>query len=151
MAGNPSLSKLIDEYEAIGDRSATSMGTISGDDLQEEVLNYLGSAVAHGLTATPIRIDTHCSVIFLAGKNVYKIKRAIKLPFLDYSTLEKRKHFCEREFDINHGFAPKLYKGVVAIRRGPEGLRFGGSGDAVEWAVHLHRFDESQTLDRLAE
>jgi uncharacterized protein len=127
------------------------MGNVSGDDLQGEVLNYLGSAAAHGLTTAPLRIVTHCSVVFLAGKNVYKIKRAIKLPFLDYSTLEKRKYFCEREYAINNGFAPKIYMGVVAIRRGPGGLRIGGAGEVVEWAVHMRRFDESQTLDRLAE
>ena len=127
------------------------MGTILGDELQEEVLNYLGSAAAHGLPDAPVRIDTHCSVIFLAGRNVYKVKRAIKLPFLDYSTLEKRKHFCEREFAINHILAPQLYKGVVAIRRSPEGMHLGGSGKVVEWVVHLHRFDENRTLDRLAD
>ncbi|MGE0008438.1 MAG: AAA family ATPase [Parvibaculaceae bacterium] len=127
------------------------METVSGDELQKEVLAYLGSAAAHGLAATPLRIDTHCSVVFLAGEDVYKVKRAVKLPFLDYSTLEKRKHFCEREFLINHKLAPQLYKGVTAIRRSPQGLRLGGSGEIVEWAVHLSRFDENQTLDRLAD
>jgi aminoglycoside phosphotransferase family enzyme/predicted kinase len=127
------------------------MGTVTGDDRQKEVLSYLGSAAAHGLATAPQRIDTHCSVVFLAGKNVYKVKRAVELPFLDYSTLEKRKHFCEREFAVNRGFAPTLYKGVVAVRRGAEGLQLGGSGEAVEWAVHLRRFDENLTLDRLAD
>lgn len=127
------------------------MGTNSGDRLQEKVLNYLGGAAAHGLAAAPVRIDTHCSVIFLAGENVYKIKRAIKLPFLDYSTLERRKRFCEREFAINHKLAPQLYKGVIAIREGPQGLHIGGTGEVVEWAVHLNRFDENRTLDRLAD
>ncbi|WP_119269512.1 AAA family ATPase [Taklimakanibacter deserti] len=127
------------------------MGTIIGDKLQEEVLDYLGSAAAHGLADAPVRIDTHCSVVFLAGENVYKVKRSIKLPFLDYSTLERRKHFCEREFAINHKLAPQLYRGVIAIRRGPEGLHLGRSGEVVEWAVHLQRFDERRTLDRLAD
>lgn len=127
------------------------METVSGDDLQKEVLAYLGSAAAHGLASPPLRIDTHCSVVFLAGKKVYKVKRAIKLPFLDYSTLEKRKEFCEREFAVNHKLAPQLYKGVIAIRRSPEGLHLGGSGEVVEWAVHLRRFDENLTLDRLAD
>jgi aminoglycoside phosphotransferase family enzyme/predicted kinase len=127
------------------------METSSDEDLQKEVLAYLGSAAAHGLATAPLRIDTHCSVIFLADRNVYKIKRAIKLPFLDYSTLEKRRHFCEREFAINHALAPQLYKDVIAIRKGPQGLQFGGSGEVVEWAVHLSRFDENRTLDRLAD
>jgi aminoglycoside phosphotransferase family enzyme/predicted kinase len=126
------------------------METVPGHDLQDEVLEYLGTAAAHGLTIAPERIDTHCSIIFLAGDNVYKVKRAIRLPFLDYSTLEKRKYFCEREFAINRKLAPQLYKGVTAIRRTPDGLHLGGSGEPVEWAVHLRRFDESRTLDRLA-
>lgn len=128
------------------------MGTVSVTEQQNEVLAFLGSAAAHGLAAGPLRIDTHCSVVFLAGENAYKVKRAIKLPFLDYSTLERRKHFCEREFAINHALAPQLYKGVIAIRKGPRGLQLGGgSGEVVEWAVHLCRFDENQTLDRLAD
>ncbi|WP_119390797.1 AAA family ATPase [Taklimakanibacter lacteus] len=121
------------------------------DVSQKEVLDYLGTADAHGLANPPVRIDTHCSVIFLAGENGYKVKRAVKLPFLDYSSLEKRKYFCEREFAVNHGFAPSLYKGVVAIRRGAEGLRLSGPGTVVEWAVHMRRFDENLTLDRLAD
>ena len=127
------------------------METISGDERQNKVLAYLGTAAAHGLATAPIRIDTHCSVIFLAGQDVYKVKRAIKLPFLDYSTLEKRKYFCEREFAINHALAPQLYKGVIAITKGPRGPQLGGTGKIVEWAVHLKRFDENRTLDRLAD
>ena len=127
------------------------MEPVIGNGLQEEVLNYLGSAAAHGLPNVPLRIDTHCSVIFLAGENAYKVKRAIKLPFLDYSTLQKRKHFCEREFSINHRLSPQLYKGVIAITRTERGFELGGPGEAVEWAVHLRRFDENKTLDRLAQ
>ena len=127
------------------------MEPVIGNGLQEEVLNYLGSAAAHGLPSVPLRIDTHCSVIFLAGENAYKVKRAIKLPFLDYSTLQKRKHFCEREFSINHRLSPQLYKGVIAITRAERGFELGGRGEAVEWAVHLRRFDENKTLDRLAQ
>jgi len=119
--------------------------------LQEEVLEFLGRAETHGLASPPTRIDTHASVVFLAGDEVYKVKRAIKLAFLDYSTLEKRQHFCEREYAINHKLAPSMYKGVVAISRTPAGFELGGSGEVVEWAVHLRRFDESRTLDRVAE
>lgn len=121
----------------------------TGKDLQEEVLTFLGSAAAHGMSDAPLRIDTHCSVIFLAGENVYKIKRAVKFPFLDYSSLEKRKHFCELEYSINHKLAPELYKGVVAITRTGPGFELRGSGEAVEWAVHLRRFN--RTLDQVAQ
>lgn len=127
------------------------MQPIIGDTLQKEVLSFLGSAEAHGLSAPPKRIDTHSSVVFLAGQKVYKVKRAVKLPFLDYSTLEKRKFFCEREFSINRELAPYLYQNVVAIRRNAQGMHIGGAGEIVEWAVQLRRFDESQTLDRLTD
>ncbi len=134
------------------DMAQKSMEHVIGCDLQADVLGYLGSAATHGLPTAPARIDTHCSVIFLAGENAYKVKRAIKLPFLDYSTLEKRKRFCEREYSINHRLAPQLYKGVIAIRRNEQGFHIGGrSGEVVEWAVHLKRFDENKTLDRLAQ
>lgn len=123
----------------------------TGKSLQEEVLNYLGSAAAHGMSEAPLRIDTHCSVIFLAGENVYKVKRAVKFPFLDYSTVEKRKHFCELEYAINHKLTPELYKGVVAITRAGQSFELCGSAEAVEWAVHLRRFDETNTLDQLAQ
>lgn len=122
-----------------------------GDSPQEDVLRFLGRAETHGLAAPPIRIDTHGSVVFLAGDEVYKVKRAVRLAFLDYSSLAKRRHFCEREFAINHKLAPTIYKGVVAITRTPKGFEIAGSGEAVEWAVHLRRFDESQTLDHIAE
>jgi len=127
------------------------MEPIVDDRLQEEVLKYLGSAVAHGMSETPRRIDTHCSVVFLAGANVYKVKKAVKFPFLDYSSIEKRKHFCELEYAINRRLAPDLYKGVVAITRSGHGFSIGGPGDPVEWAVHLRRFDENATLDKLAQ
>lgn len=127
------------------------MEPVTDNDLQDEVLDCLGKAATHGLPADPLRIDTHCSVIFLAGEDVYKVKRAVKLPFLDYSTLEKRKHFCEREFSINQRLSPQLYKGVIAITRTKRGLKLGGSGEVAEWAVHLRRFDETKTLDRLAQ
>ncbi|SDS52871.1 AAA family ATPase [Bradyrhizobium canariense] len=98
------------------------------------------------------RIDTHASVVFLGNDRVLKLKRAVRLPFLDYSTLEKRKNACEEELKVNAGNAPELYRRVVAITRGPDdSFEIGGSGAPVEWAVEMVRFDERQTLERLAE
>ena len=67
------------------------------------------------------RIDTHASVVFLGGDRALKIKRAVRLPFLDYSTLEKRKRACEEELKVNAGNAPELYRRVVAITRADDG------------------------------
>jgi aminoglycoside phosphotransferase family enzyme/predicted kinase len=80
-----------------------------------------------------------------------KVKRAVKLPFLDYSTLEKRRHACEEELRVNAVNAPELYRRVVAITEGDAGaFEIGGTGAAVEWAVEMARFDEQRTLDCIA-
>lgn len=102
--------------------------------------------------STPVkRIDTHASAVFLAGPNVYKVKKAVRFPFMDQSTLEMRRRACGAEVAVNLRFTPELYLGVVPITREGGRLRLGGSGDPVEWAVHLKRFDETQTLDLVAD
>jgi aminoglycoside phosphotransferase family enzyme/predicted kinase len=117
----------------------------------EAVLAFLGDPATHG-GAPVTRIDTHAAAVFLAGSRALKIKRAVRFPFLDFSTLEKRHAACEAELVANRPFAPDLYDGVVAITREADGrLALGGAGPPVEWAVRMHRFDETRTLDRLAD
>ncbi|UWU96090.1 bifunctional aminoglycoside phosphotransferase/ATP-binding protein [Bradyrhizobium sp. CB1015] len=97
------------------------------------------------------RIDTHAASVFLDAKRALKIKRAVRFPFLDYSTLEKRKAACEEEIRINRPLAPQIYHGVVAITEEPDGsVKVDGAGRPIEYAVDMSRFDESRTLDRLA-
>ena len=96
------------------------------------------------------RIDTHASIVFLEDDRVLKLKRAVRLPFLDYSTLEKRKHACEEELALNRRHAPQIYRRVVPITRGADRPEIGGGGPAIEWAVEMARFDESKTFDHLA-
>ncbi|MGJ4994600.1 AAA family ATPase [Bradyrhizobium sp. HKCCYLS3077] len=96
------------------------------------------------------RIDTHAASVFLAGDRALKVKRAIRLPFLDYSTLAQRKAACLKEMEVNRPFAPDIYRGVVAITLTPEGsFAIDGSGTPVEYAVEMRRFDDDQTLDHL--
>jgi hypothetical protein len=95
------------------------------------------------------RIDTHASVVFLEPDRVLKIKRAIRLPFLDYSTLAKRKRACEDELALNKRHAPELYRRVVAITRDNNEIKIDGRGAPIEWAVEMARFDERKTLDHL--
>jgi aminoglycoside phosphotransferase family enzyme/predicted kinase len=98
-----------------------------------------------------VRIDTHGASVFLDGARALKIKRAVKFPFLDYSTLEKRKAACEEEIRINQPLAPQIYHRVVAITEEPDGsMKIDGRGRPVEYAVDMSRFDESRTLDHLA-
>ncbi len=119
-------------------------------DNQEEVLAFLADPATHGGRRVQ-RIDTHAASVFLAGDRALKIKRAVRFPFLDYSTIERRKHACEAELAVNAPFAPEIYRRVVPITREAAGkLAVGGSGPPVEWAVEMRRFDEKRTLDRLA-
>jgi uncharacterized protein len=121
------------------------------DESQEGVFAFLGRSSAHG-GACVRRIDTHAAVVFLAGKRAYKVKRAVRFPFLDFSTPEKRRAACAAEIEANRPFAPELYLRIVAITREPDGtLSLGGAGKPVEWAVEMPRFDETKTLDRLAD
>jgi uncharacterized protein len=109
---------------------------------QEAVLAFLA-------TGADKRIDTHASIVFLERNRVLKIKRAVRLPFLDYSTLARRKLACEEELRVNKRNAPAIYRRVVPITRSGHGFEIGGSGDVVEWAVEMARFDERQTFDHL--
>jgi hypothetical protein len=119
---------------------------------QEEVLAFLGRPAAYGNGGEKVRrIDTHAASVFLARDRVLKVKRAVHFPFLDYSTLAKRKAACEAEIAVNAPYAPEIYRGVVAITRGGDGsLAISGKGKPVEWAVDMQRFDETRTLDHMA-
>jgi aminoglycoside phosphotransferase family enzyme/predicted kinase len=122
------------------DRAAILLETDQGS-----VLSFL----THAEPGTR-RVDTHASIVFLGKDHVLKVKRAVRLPFLDYSTLEKRKRACEEELKINTAFAPQLYRRVVSITQGETGLAIDGNGTPVEWAVEMARFDETLGLDRVA-
>jgi aminoglycoside phosphotransferase family enzyme/predicted kinase len=115
---------------------------------QERVFAFLSDPAAHPGVR---RIDTHAASVFLEGNRALKIKRAVRFPFLDYSTLEKRKAACEDEIRINRPFAPQIYHGVVAINEAEDGsLSIGGDGTPIEFAVEMSRFDERRTFDHLA-
>jgi aminoglycoside phosphotransferase family enzyme/predicted kinase len=121
------------------------------EDSQQAVFALLGDPATHGGHAVK-RIDTHAASVFLAGERALKVKRALRFPFLDYSTLEKRKAACEAELEVNRAFAPEIYRRLAAITREADGrLALDGAGKPVEWAVEMRRFDEEATLDRLAE
>ena len=120
------------------------------DGTQTAVIDFLAAPATYG--GTPVkRIDTHAASVFLTGDRAYKIKRAVRFPFLDYSTLERRKTACTTEIAVNRPFAPAIYLRAVPITWEQDGkLAIGGDGVAVEWAVEMRRFDETRTLDHLA-
>lgn len=92
-------------------------------------------------------LDTHISWVLLTGDFAYKIKKPIKLAFLDYSTLEKRKHFCELELELNRRWAPDIYLDVVPICGSIEAPVVGGDGTPLEYAVKMKQFPQSAQLD----
>ena len=106
-----------------------------------------------GELARPIkRIDTHAAIVLLSGPRALKIKRAVVYPFLDYSTIERRRAACEAELEINRLFAPELYKRALPLRRTIDGgVSSVGRGEIVEYAIEMRRFDETLTLDKICE
>lgn len=117
---------------------------------QAAVIELLASPATHG--GVPVeRIDTHGSVIFLAGRRAWKLKRAVRYDYMDFSTAERRRICCEAEVRLNRRCAPTLYRGVVAVTREANGsLALGGSGLPVDWIVEMNRFDQEGLFDRLA-
>jgi hypothetical protein len=96
--------------------------------------------------------QTHISLLFFADNRVYKVKKPVDLGFLDFSTLERRHFFCEEEVRLNRRLAPHVYLGVVPIVTAPGGgLRVGGDGEPVEWAVEMVRLPEHRMLGELLE
>lgn len=123
------------------------------DSRQEKLLGFMARPEAYyPPPATVERIDTHASIVFLAGPFAYKVKRAVKYPFLDFSTLEKRREACLNELRVNARTAPALYLEVVPITGGKNGkFKIGGDGRAVEWVLIMRRFDQDKLYDRMAE
>src|SRR5262245_65631196 len=83
-------------------------------------------------------VETHISWVFLAGDRVYKVKKPVDLGFLDFTTLERRRFFCEEEVRLNRRLTRDLYLGVVELN-GPGAISFGGPGPTVEVAVMMKR------------
>lgn len=94
-------------------------------------------------------IETHISYVLLSGPEVFKIKKAVNLGFLDFTTLDARRVYCEREVDLNRRLAPTIYLGVVPITGTPESPRIGGDGPAIEYAVQMRRFPQDALLTRV--
>jgi hypothetical protein len=93
-------------------------------------------------------IETHISYVLLSGAYAYKIKKAVALGFLDFTTLARRRFFCEEELRLNRRLAPELYLAVVAITGSPDAPRFAANGEAIEYAVQMIRFPQEALLDR---
>ena len=117
---------------------------------QSAVVQFLAAPSTHG-TANIERIDTHSAVVFLAGERAYKLKRAVRFDYLDFSTSERRRAMCDAEVRLNRRTAPDIYRGVLPITREPDSaLALGGPGAPIDWVVEMNRFAQEALFDRLA-
>jgi aminoglycoside phosphotransferase family enzyme/predicted kinase len=101
--------------------------------------------------ATIELVQTHISYLFLTPHHVYKVKKPVDFGFLDFTSLDKRKHFCRQEVDLNRRLSPEVYLDVVEINQKGEKITFGGPGNTIEFAVKMKRLPEEKMMDRLIE
>ncbi|MCA3344045.1 MAG: AAA family ATPase [Roseomonas sp.] len=112
---------------------------------QAEVAAFLAGLAG----AAPI--ETHISAVFVGRDTAWKMKKAVALGFLDFSSLEARAHFCQRELELNQPAAPGIYRDVVAITRALDGsLQQGGAGAVVEWVLRMAPIPAGDFLDAVA-
>jgi aminoglycoside phosphotransferase family enzyme/predicted kinase len=114
----------------------------------QRLLTELSQPAAYPYAVDAVTVQqTHISMVFLAGAYVYKVKKPVQLGFLDFSTLQRRKHFCEEEVRLNRRLAPDVYLGVVPVVECDGRLHFEGAGKAVEWAVKMRCLPHEATLE----
>ena len=122
------------------------------DHVQDRLIEALDGPAAFG---HPIKyrqlIETHISWVILTGEYAYKIKKPVNFGFVDFSTLEKRRHYCVEELRLNRRFAPEIYLGLVEIRGTAEAPVVGGEGEILEYAVRMHEFPQSCLLSAHAQ
>ncbi|WP_018936183.1 bifunctional aminoglycoside phosphotransferase/ATP-binding protein [Thioalkalivibrio sp. ALJ24] len=127
---------------------------MSALDQQHEILSRLietGAFPDGGASERIRRIETHISTVILAGDWAWKFKKPLDLGFLDFSTLQARRHYCEEELTINRRLAPEIYHEVASVNGDPEHPVINGPGEVLEYAVRMRRFDRERQLDRLLE
>jgi uncharacterized protein len=117
-----------------------------------ELINALLDKHAYPDSFTDVQLmQTQMSFILIAGEFVYKIKKPVNLGYLDYTTLEKRKHLCQKEVELNRRLCPDVYMGVVKITEQEGKINIGGKGDIVEYAVKMRYLPQERMLNVLLE
>lgn len=117
---------------------------------QERLLPFLLNPNSYPHRPKRVRlVQTHGSFVFIAPPFVYKVKKPVNFGFLNFSTLEKRRHFCAREVALNRRLSPAMYLGVVPISVRGGRFAFGGEGEVIEYAVKMRKLSDSHFLDRL--
>ena len=111
--------------------------TVGAPTLEQKV-EFLSRSSAHERLATGvIRRETHMSWVFLAGDRVYKLKKPVHFPYLDFSNLRRREAACRAELRLNRRLAPDVYLDVMPLTATPRGLAIGGDGPIMDWLLEL--------------
>lgn len=115
----------------------------------EEKVAFLSQADAYpDHQGEVMRRETHMSWVFLTKDRAYKLKKPVRFPYLDFSTLARRETACRAEIKLNRRLAPDIYLGTVPLAVSAAGLSIGGAGDVVDCLVVMRRLDEHRMLDR---
>jgi aminoglycoside phosphotransferase family enzyme len=116
---------------------------------QKEIVDALMNPKAYEEDPGKIELcQTHISFVFLTDKLVYKVKKAVNFGFLDFSTLDKRRFFCQKELELNRRLCPDMYLEVVPINKA-ENIRIKGAGETVEYAVKMKRLPQDRIMTKL--
>jgi len=119
---------------------------------EEQLVSFLESPASYPHGPPEVRpIQTHISWVFIAPPFVFKVKKPVNLGFVDFGTLEKRRHFCQREFELNRRLCPEVYLEVVPIYESPSGFSFQAEGEIVEYSVKMRHLPSGWFLNELLE
>jgi len=121
----------------------------SSDEQAELIRNLANPACYEHAVSSVQHLETHISHVLLSGEYAYKFKKPLDLGFLDFSTLDKRRHVCQEEVRLNRRLAPAYYLGVVPVTGSPAAPQVNGAGEPIEYAVKMRQFPPEATLDRL--
>jgi aminoglycoside phosphotransferase family enzyme len=114
----------------------------------EQKVDFLSRPLAYGHAPSTVdRRETHMSWVFLAGERAYKLKKPVRFPYLDFSTLQRREAACRAELELNRRLAPEVYLQVAPLTATGGSLSIQGGGAIVDWLVVMRRLDETLTLE----
>jgi uncharacterized protein len=122
----------------------------TASDAREQLIAFLESPTSYPHGAAEVRsIQTHISWVFIASPFVFKLKKPVNFGFLDFSTLDKRRHFCQRELELNRRLCPEVYLDVVPIYKTASGFSFNAKGEIAEYGVKMRELPSGSFLSEL--